>query len=314
MAEQNISGAAENAPKAVFSDFVQSRLDMVDWDALKRETGVDRKYILGNQRIGEQLANGQVTDFVPCNLTTAGGARVLGNVALQATFFKDEYKIRSFTPSPEPELTVYGDRLMSETARANLTKVFNRPVRQYDEEGNVVKDKDGKDVILGYEKVPEYANGGVPITLKHRNADGEEVAVKHLVSLDAVRRDRSGKIYRGTNRLFTIPCENVERYLEKAAPKMYGHEFTKAQVHDLAEGKDVLIKDFRTKGGKVFEAVVQFDAVSRKVVAVEPEWWRKTQSKARSAERELKPEKPVQQAAPQKTAVQQAAPGRARRG
>ncbi len=313
MAEEINSAASEQQKEVKFPQFIQDRLNLIDWDSFKDIYGVDKKYFLGNERLGTQLANGQVTDFVPCNLKTADGARVIGNLALQAEFYSDgKYKIHNFTPSLEPDLTVYGQPLYSKSGIETLLKTFSRPVFKYDENGNVCKDEKGENIVAGWNKVHEYANAGRPITLKDK--DGNEK--KYIASLDHVCRGRDGRPYRGTNRIFLYPCENVKSYLTKVAPKLYGHEFTPAQVEALAEGKDLLIKDFQTKDGKTFDAVVQFDAVQRKVVSIEPEYWRKTQQAYRAAE---KTETRAKKAAEKKTVEQKeqkaekAAPARARR-
>lgn len=321
MAEEiNNNAASEQQEQqgAKFPEFIQKRLDLIDWDSFKDVYGVDKKYFLGNERLGTQLANGQVTDFVPCNLKTVDGARVLGNLALQATFYSDgTYKIANYTPSQEPDLTLYGQQLYSKAATESLLKTFKRPIFKYDEDGKVVKDAKGESEVLGWNQVHEYANAGRPIVLKRKDKDGNEVETKYLVSLDHVCRGRDGKAYRGTNRLFLVPCENVKSYLTKVAPKLYGHEFTEAQVEALSEGKDLLIKDFQTRDGKTFEAVVQFDAVQRKVVSIEPEYWRLTQKAAATAE---KTETKAKKAAGKKTAekkeekAEKAAPARTRRG
>ena len=84
----------------------------------------------------------------------------------------------------------------------------------------------------------------------------------------------------------------------------------------LAEGKDLLIKDFQTKDGKTFDAVVQFDAVQRKVVSIEPEYWRKTKQAYSAAEKtEVKMQKAAEKKATDKKVekAEKAAPARARR-
>ena len=317
MAEEINSAASEQQQGVQFSEFIQKRLDLIDWDSFKDVYGVDKKYFLNNERLGTQLANGQVTDFVPCNLKTAEGARILGNLALQAEFYSDgKVKINNFTPSPEPDLSVYGQQLYSKSATETLLKTFSRPVFKYDENGKVCKDEKGESIVAAWNKVHEYANAGKPITLKRKDKDGNEVETKYLVSLDHVCRGKDGRAYRGTNRLFLVPCDNVKSYLTKAAPKLYGHEFTPAQVEALAEGKDLLIKDFQTKDGKTFDAVVQFDAVQRKVVSIEPEYWRKTKQAYSAAEKtEVKMQKAAEKKATEKKVdkAEKAAPTRARR-
>lgn len=286
MAEEINSAASEQQKEVKLSEFIQNRLNLIDWDKFRDTYGVDKKYFLGNERLATQLANGQVTDFVPCNLKTVDGARCIGNIALQAQFYSDgTYKINNFTPSVDPDLTVYGEQLWSKSATEKLLKTFARPVYRTDKDGNVMKDGKGQNIVLAWNPVHEYANAGKPIVLKRTGADGKEVETKYLVSLDHVCRGKDGKAYRGTNRLFLIPCDNVKSYLTNVASKLYGHEFTPAQIDALSEGKDLLIKDFQTKDGKVFEAVVQFDAVQHKVVPIEPDYWRQTQKAYREAEK-----------------------------
>ena len=98
---------------------------------------------------------------------------------------------------------------------------------------------------------------------------------------------------------------------------MYGHEFTPEQREALSEGKDLYIEDFKTKDGRTFDAVVQYNAVLRQVVKVDTPFWRETVRKRNEASRTTSPEKKQeteQKKAPAKKEAQQAAPKRARRG
>ena len=137
------------------------------------------------------------------------------------------------------------------------------------------------------------------------------------MSFDGFVRNRDGEIIRGTQKLFLTPCAEVQTYLEKVAPTMYGHEFTPEQRDALSEGKDLYIEDFRTKDGKTFDAVVQYNAVLRQVVKVDTPFWRETVRKRNEASRTAAPEK--RQEAEQKKApakkeeAQETAPKRARR-
>lgn len=213
--------------------------------------------------------------------------------------------MKHFTVNPNPDLSVYGDALRSDKVAERLMDTYEYTVK--DDEGKAVRK----------ETRHSFANGGSPITITRQNPDGSESKTRCLVSFDGFVRNRDGEIIRGTQKLFLTPCAEVQAYLEKVAPTMYGHEFTPEQREALSEGKDLYIEDFRTKDGKTFDAVVQYNAVLRQVVKVDTPFWRETVRKRNEASRTAAPEKrqeTEQKKAPaRKEEAQETAPKRARR-
>ena len=261
-----------------YPKFIQERLDRIPWKELETSYGIKKDYILGNEQIARQLASGQVTDYVKC-YAKVGSLTVIGPMALQANFRNDKVEVKHFTVNPNPDLSVYGDALRSD-------KVAERLMDTYE---FAVKDEDGK--TIRKEVRHSFANGGSPITITRQNPDGTETKTRCLVSFDGFVRNRDGDIIRGTQKLFLTPCAEVQTYLEKVAPSMYGHEFTPEQREALSEGKDLYIEDFKTKDGRTFDAVVQYNAVLRQVVKVDTPFWRETVRKRNEASRTTSPEK-----------------------
>lgn len=305
--EQTQENRNSEKKEIAYPKFIKDRLDRIPWDELESCYGVRKDYVLGNEQLARQLANGQVTDYVRC-YAKVGNLTIIGPMALQANFRNDRVEVKHFTVNPSPDLSVYGDALRSE-------KVLERLKDTYE---HVVRDEDGRE--LRREVRHSFANGGSPITLTRQNADGTETKTRCLVSLDAFVWNRDGEIVRGTQKLFLTPCSEVLNYLDKVAPAMYGHEFTQEQKEALSEGKDLYIEDFRTKDGKTFDAVVQYNAVLRQVVKVDTPFWRETVRKRNEASRTAAPEKRAvteqKESSKAKTPAQeaQAAPKRARRG
>lgn len=247
----------------VYPKFVQERLDRIPWQELETCYGIKKDYIMSHEQLARQLANGQVTDYVKCYARN-GNLIVMGPMALQANFRGDRVEVKHFTVNPNPDMSIYGETLRSDKVAERLMDTYEM----------TVKDSEGK--VTGRYQNHSYANGGSPITLTRKDADGNEIKTRCLVSFDAFVRNKDGEIIRGTQRLFITPCDEVMAYLDKVAPSMYGHEFTQEQKTALAEGKDLYIEDFKTRDGKTFDAVVQYSAVSRQIVRVETPFWRET--------------------------------------
>lgn len=259
-----------------YPKFIQDRLDRIPWQELEDSYGIKKDYIMSHEQIARQLANGQVTDYVKCYARN-GNIIVMGPMALQANFRGDRVEVKHFTVNPNPDLTIYGDALRSDRVAERLMDTYEV----------TMKDTEGK--VTGRYLNHSFANGGSPITLTRKDADGNEIKTRCLVSFDAFVRNKDGEIIRGTQRLFTTPCEDVLAYLDKVAPTMYGHEFTPEQKADLAEGKDLYIEDFKTRDGKTFDAVVQYSAVSRQLVRVDTPFWRETVRKRMEANKSAAP-------------------------
>lgn len=266
-----------NKPKeVVLPEFIKSRLEKLPWEEIEANYGIKKEFVMSNEQIARQLANGQVTDYVKC-YAKQGNLMVMGPMALQANFRGDKVEVKHFTINPNPDLSLYGDALKSD-------KIAERLLDTYEV---AIKNDEGK--VVSKHKNYSFANGGAPITLTRKAADGTDVKTKHLVSFDNFVYNNKGEIIRGTQRLFTTPCADVLNYLEKVAPTMYGHEFTPEQRQALSEGKDLYIEDFKTKDGKVFDAVVQYNAVSRQVVTVQTPFWRETLRKRAEANKTVAP-------------------------
>jgi hypothetical protein len=280
--EQTQEKASSEKKTIVYPQFIKDRLDRIPWDELESCYGIKKDYILGNEQVARQLANGQVTDYVNA-YAKVGSLTVIGPMALQAAFRSDRVEVKHFTVNPNPDLSVYGEALRSDKVAERLMDSYEYTVR--DDKGEAVRK----------ETRHSFANGGSPITLTRTAADGTETKTKCLVSFDAFVRDREGRVVRGTQKLFTTPCADVKNYLEKVAPTMYGHTFTPEQVDLLSEGKDLYIEDFKTKDGRTFDAVVQYSAVSRQVVKVDTPFWRETVRKRSEAARSAAPEKKAEE-------------------
>lgn len=281
----------------IYPKFIQERLDRIPWQELETSYGIKKDYIMGHEQLAKQLANGQVTDYVKCYARN-GNLIVMGPMALQANFRGDRVEVKHFTVNPNPDLSIYGEALHSDRIAERLMDTYEVQV----------KNSEGK--VTGRYQSHSFANGGSPITLTRKDADGNEIKTKCLVSFDAFVRNKDGEVIRGTQRLFTTPCDDVLAYLDKVAPTMYGHEFTPEQKAALADGKDLYIEDFKTKDGKKFDAVVQYSAVSRQVVKVDTPFWRETVRKRLEANRtsaqtdrqqNTEQEKSVKDAAPKKS-------------
>ena len=262
--------------EVVLPEFIKARLERIPWAELESQYGIKKEFVMSNEQIAKQLANGQVTDYVKC-YGKRGDLMVIGPMALQANFRGDKVEVKHFTINPNPDLSLYGDALKSE-------KIAERLLDTYDV---AIKNDEGK--VVSKHKNYSFANGGAPVTLTRKATEGTDVKTKHLVSFDKYVFNNKGEIVRGTQRLFTTPCADVLNYLEKVAPVMYGHEFTPDQRQALSEGKDLYIEDFKTKDGKTFDAVVQYDAVSRQVVTVQTPFWRETLRKRAEANKTVAP-------------------------
>ena len=299
--EQTQEKASSERKEIVYPKFIQDRLDRIPWAELESNYGIKKDYILGNEQIARQLANGQVTDYVNA-YGKVGNLMVLGPMSLQANYRSDRVEVKHFTVNPNPDLSIYGETLRSDKISERLMDSYEFAVR--DENGETIRK----------ETRHSFANGGSPVTLTRANADGTETKTRCLVSFDAFVHDKEGKIIRGTQRLFVTPCADVKNYLEKVAPSMYGHTFTPEQVESLSEGKDLYIEDFKTKDGRTFDAVVQYSSVSKQVVKVETPFWRETVRKRNEASRTAAPEKKAAaEAANKQTESQTETPKRVRR-
>lgn len=272
--EQTQENTGDKTP--VYPKFIEDRLNMIPWEELEAGYGIKKEYIMSHEQIARQLANGQVTDYVKCYARN-GNLVVIGPMALQATFRGDKAEVRHFTVNPNPDMNIYGEALKNNRIAERLMDTYESTVK--DDEGNVVCKYSSH----------SYANGGSPITLTRKDADGNEVKTKYLVSFDGYVHNKNGEIFRGTQRLFITSCDEVRSYLDKVVPSMYGHEFTPEQKDALAEGKDLYIEDFKTKDGKTFDAVIQYSAVSRQIVKVNTPYWRETVRKRLEANKTSAP-------------------------
>ncbi|MDD5891092.1 MAG: hypothetical protein PUC72_00975 [Bacteroidales bacterium] len=272
----------------VLPDFVKSQLDKIDWDRMKESYGIDKEKIYSNPRLASQIANGEVTDIMQMRLNVANVGHVYVEGAFQVRYGRDkEPDVRYIQVEREPKLFINGEELRSERIRERLLETYTHKVQ-------------GEDGTSRKEERYAYANGGYPITLTFENKEtGEKEPRKYLVSFDAPMYNKEGKHYRGTQRLFLISCKEVENYLKNVGKSLYNHTFTEAEISALVEGKDIYIEDFTNSKGEKFDYPVQFDAVSRRVVPVNPSWFRELQAKKRDMAKgeSAKVEKPAEKAA-----------------
>lgn len=264
--------AKEEKQEVQLSDFVKARLAVLPWDDLKAQFGITREYVENNQRLATQLANSSVTDYLYAN-ATVGNMSIYGPVALQVLYSGEgdnlKASVKHFTPNPNIDLKVFGNDISSDDIRANLVNTYQDYIK--------IEGKPDKRVLLH-----SYNNGGFPITLSYKDKDGNTARRQVLVSLDAYEYNKKGEIYRGTNRIFTMPVTQVRTYLDNVCKGIYQHEFTEAEKDMLAKGKPIILKDCVNikKGGEVFQCCVQFDAVSRTVKAAETPGWREAKAQA----------------------------------
>lgn len=235
MAQEN------NTTQVELSDFVKSRMEMIDWDHLKSVAGIDKETVMKNPLVATQLAEGKMTELV-----RGYTSNIEGEFSLRV-FGYEEGKLaqpKVFTIESQKKATdriyVYGQEIYSEAIKKNL---FDR---------NTWEGKNG-------ERRHGYANANAGMLVPFKFKDGVET--KCLLS-----------VHTPTNRIVVMTSKDIEAYFTNLSSgeqyahrrQMYGTQFTDDDVNRLCEGKKVFLQ---TPG---FDCWVQMDAAKREVVVCHP--------------------------------------------
>lgn len=248
MAETN-NPTAQEANQVQLPEWVLKRLEKVDWNQLTTELGVDKDFILGNERIATQLANGIMTDLVPCKLGS-----IYGEISLSPTYSKDDDTIRCKGYTRQSNLSVnermfvYGVEIGSEVIKKALCEKTGWEIN-------------GKRVS-GYAN----ANAGCQVTLDIKD-HGKQ---KFLLS-----------VHEPTNRVVAMSADVVRKWFDatrvdketgeevKYNCSKYGVQFSSSDIDLLVDGKRVFIAS-QNKDGEMFSCWLQYDVAKRDVVVCHP--------------------------------------------
>lgn len=229
---------------------IVERLNGLDWDGLKANTGITREAVERNPEIARQLAYGSMT-----NLVAGHTEDVSGFYSLRAIPSAEEDKlgrIKAYTIEPEKKpgmtLFLYGSPIYSEKALDNLFEMTTIKTT----------DKEGKEITV---RINANENAGVQVAVKNPET-GEKT--KYLVS-----------IHQPTNRIVGVPVEAVEKMLANA--NVYGVALNDEQKKALVDGKAIIVNGCKTKDGNEFSACVQFNAAKRQLVNAHPTWLKEAQ-------------------------------------
>ena len=227
------------------SNEVQQRLDKINWDSLKEKYGISKESVTQTPHIANQLAYGQMTDLVRGNTSELSGV-----FSLRAYPKGDgnEWAVKVFTIEK------------AKTAKDNIS-VYNQPITSERVKEALFERTSWTDQNGEKRTGLANANGGRPISLM----------------LDGRKQDCLVSVHQPTNRIVTMPVEQVRSFLfdkdgSLRGKSLYGVQFTKDQANALAEGKAVVISGLR-KDGSEFKCCAQFDAAQRQVVACHPKWF-----------------------------------------
>lgn len=304
-------------------DFVQKRLDMIDWKALYEQCGVSRKTVENNPFIAKQLADGRMTDLVE-----GSKPEFSGQFSLRAIYYGDKVDMKIFTIEPEKR----------------IEKAFEY---KKDKDGNLVQDENGEPV-----KVPQYkisglasdhyitseriiknlleksewtnnkgekisgyanANGGASVKVEWtertalKNEDGTpklDDKGKQMYEVKPKYDYYMVSYHQPTHRFIGMPTRAVKNILlnddgtAKKGKTMYGKEFTAEQLNKLANGECVKMTGCRKKDSKeTFDCYVQFSATERQIVPCHPVWAMKEARAKGQTVQQVAAEKPAQQQA-----------------
>lgn len=245
---------------------VAERLDKMDWESLKKSSGVTREAVEANPRVARQLAYGQKTELVFGNTP-----EVAGLFSLRAfPQGKDDqgndlpYRIKSYTM--EQEKTIANClRTNDKNEEYSVAYFYAAGQRNPITSPSIVRALLEKTNWVGSDGENKYglanANAGKPVAAMIKDRDGNETKQYFLVSY-----------FPPTNTFEGISVDAVKRHLENSDLKMYGVKINDAQKANLAEGKAVFLKDCTTKDGRKFDTCVQFDAAQRQLVPAHPAW------------------------------------------
>lgn len=234
---------------------VIERLDKIDWEGLKKSTGITREQIEKNPAVASQLAYQQYTDLI-----FGSTNEISGQFSLRAVPGKgedDSWKVKAYTieneKKPGDKLFLYGSPI---TSKAALDALFERTSWENNQ---------GKKVFGR-----ANANAGRPIAIE-REVDGQKKKDYYLVS-----------IHEPTNRVVGIPVDAVKRMLQNPdgtsrGTSVYGAKLSDQQVDAICRGEHVVVSGCRNKDGKEFTTAVQFDVAKRQIVPSHPTFLKQAQ-------------------------------------
>lgn len=244
---------------------VIKRLDNMDWEGLKKVTGVTRETVEANPRVARQLAYGQKTDLV-----FGSTPDLAGLFSLRAfSQGKDDagndipWKIKGYTM--EEEKTLANCLRKGEDGKTYCNAYFHgggqrNPITS----PSIVEALLEKTTWLNNGEKKHglaNANAGKPVAAMIKDKDGNERKEFFLVSYFAP-----------TNTFEGVSVDAVKRILNRDDLQMYGVAITDDQKEALASGKAVMLKGCTNRNGDTFDTCVQFDAGSRQLVPAHPTW------------------------------------------
>lgn len=240
MAETN-----SNPQEVQIPDWVAQRLEKFDWQQIERDFGITKDAILKNERVATQLANGAMTELIPCHV-----GNLYGEISLSPVFSGPDtpVKCKGYTctqaPTVKDRMFVYGVEIYSDDVKKALCE-------------RTGWEANGK-------RVGGYANSnaGCQVTLDVEG-HGQQ---KFLLSL-----------HEPTNRIVAMSADAVKKFFintETGEPikhhtSKYGVDFSPADIELLINGKRVFIVS-ENKAGEMFSCWLQFDAAKRDVTVCHP--------------------------------------------
>lgn len=230
------------------SQYVQERLDKINWESLKDKYGISRESIMKNPTIATQLANGQMTDLVQANTKEMNAM----------------FSLRAF-PDANGDMTVKLCSMEKPKTAADTLYLYNVPITSEKVKEALLERTSWLDGEQRKHYGPANANGGRPISIE----------------LNGKKQDFLVSIHQPTNRVVGMPVEQVKSYLmdkegHSRGHSIYGVKFSDEQAKALAEGASIAINGTR-KDGQTFTCCVQFDAAQRGVVPCHPTWFKEAQ-------------------------------------
>ena len=243
---------------------VKANLDKMNWDALKKATGITREQIEKQPDLAAELAYGQMTSGMVFGSTED----ISGMYALRAVPAKEGelWRIKAYTKENE--------KIFNEQDPAK-TGLFLYGNQIYSKEG--IKDLFEKTAWKNSEDKRVYGNANL-------NA-GREIAIKRTVDGKETKENYLIGIHKATQRVVGVPCKAVFNMLagldKDGNPRLtndgkpfvttvYGVELSKEQCQALSEGKHVLLQGCKSREGNTFNCFVQFDPVRRQVSISHP--------------------------------------------
>ena len=255
------------------SQYVQDRLDKINWESLKDKYGISRDAIMKNPTIATQLANGQMTDLVQANTKEMSAM----------------FSLRAF-PNDQGEMTVKLCSMEKPKNASDTLYLYNVPITSEKVKEALLERTSWLDGEQRKHYGPANANGGRPISIE----------------LNGKKQDFLVSIHQPTNRVVGMPVDQVKSFLldkdgHSRGHSMYGVKFTDEQASALAEGAAIAINGTR-KDGQSFTCCVQFDAAQRSVVPCHPTWFKEAQKAGMNMGPKQEPQKEAKMEKPQEEA------------